>query len=456
MTISYLADLACPRCTQSLEARDGALVCKSCKTDFPVMNKVPFLFAEPSAALGEWRSRLRHAEALSLRQLGEIETALENSDLAEKTRERLVSVQRARQLQDTATAALLKPLSMAKTTAAVETYLALRTRLPNDQGLNTYFPNIFRDWAWGDDENRLSCDAVLAALPDTPITGNVVVLGAGAGRLAYDLAGKLDQATVLAIDFNPLLTLLAEQLNSGESLVFQEFPVAPIALNDAAVERQMRAPEPRSNLHFITADAMRAPLKLKSASLIVTPWLLDIMDAPVAELAARINGWLTDEGHWINFGSTAFRKPAIADCLTRDELIENIEAHSFANAYGDEIEIPYLCSPASRHHRRERVTTLRFDKTGEVANQSQYRGLPDWIVTGKQAVPAEPALMQQAAATRIHAFIMSMIDGQRSLQDMAVLMEQQNLMPADQAVEAIRGFLIKMYDDASRYSAFLG
>ena len=52
-------------------------------------------------------------------------------------------------------------------------------------------------------------------------------------------------------------------------------------------------------------------------------------------------------------------------------------------------------------------------------------------------------------ATRIHAFIMSMIDGKRSLKDMAALMESQKLMPKAEAEEAIRGFLIKMYDEAS-------
>ena len=44
---------------------------------------------------------------------------------------------------------------------------------------------------------------------------------------------------------------------------------------------------------------------------------------------------------------------------------------------------------------------------------------------------------------------MSLIDGKRSLRDMAILMEAQRLMPAKEAEAAIRGFLIKMFEEAS-------
>ena len=47
-----LAMLACPRCDQPLaEAPDG-LHCAGCRTDFPGIDSIPWLFAEPNAALG--------------------------------------------------------------------------------------------------------------------------------------------------------------------------------------------------------------------------------------------------------------------------------------------------------------------------------------------------------------------------------------------------------------------
>ncbi len=54
----------------------------------------------------------------------------------------------------------------------------------------------------------------------------------------------------------------------------------------------------------------------------------------------------------------------------------------------------------------------------------------------------------QATTTQIYAFIMSMIDGRRSLRDMAAVMEERRLMPKAEAEAALRAFLIKMYDES--------
>ena len=54
--------------------------------------------------------------------------------------------------------------------------------------------------------------------------------------------------------------------------------------------------------------------------------------------------------------------------------------------------------------------------------------------------------------TQIYAFMMSLIDGRRSIQDMAKVLEQQQLMGREEAAEAIRNFLTKMYDDSQRES----
>jgi hypothetical protein len=49
---------------------------------------------------------------------------------------------------------------------------------------------------------------------------------------------------------------------------------------------------------------------------------------------------------------------------------------------------------------------------------------------------------------------MSLIDGKRTLQDMAVVLEKQKLMSREEAEPAIRSFLTKMYDDSQKQSAF--
>src|SRR5690606_32530422 len=96
------------------------------------------------------------------------------------------------------------PLELDVLSAGPETYLALRTRLPPDQGLLTYYPIVHRDWAWDGDENAVSLDLVRDAL-DGRAPGRTLVLGAGAGRLAYDVHRHLAPAATIALDFNPLL-----------------------------------------------------------------------------------------------------------------------------------------------------------------------------------------------------------------------------------------------------------
>ena len=76
--------------------------------------------------------------------------------------------------------------------------------------------------------------------------------------------------------------------------------------------------------------------------------------------------------------------------------------------------------------------------------------MPEWLVKGEQAVPLTRSFQTQAVTTRIYAIIMDMIDGKRSLKDMARLMAEQRLMPVEEAEPALRNFLIKMYEESQQ------
>ena len=84
----------------------------------------------------------------------------------------------------------------------------------------------------------------------------------------------------------------------------------------------------------------------------------------------------------------------------------------------------------------------------------RYQSLPEWLVRGNEPVPLTDSFRNQAAATRIHAFLMSLIDGRRSIKDMAKLVVDQRLMTADEAEPALRSFFIKMHDDAGRGTTY--
>ena len=448
--------LACPRCDKSpLEASDDSLHCKACKVDFPAIDGIPWMFAEPEAALGEWRNRLQFALQKLGHEIAGLDLELKQKDIAPLAKRRVERYKKCVESHRRKLQKLLRPVDVQSRQGNYESYLALRTRLPTDQGLNTYYANIHRDWAWGADENEASLNQVRAVLHDHAELGNVLVLGAGAGRLAYDIHTAFECTSTVAVDFNPLLMLVAKAVTSGEQLNLYEFPIAPLALEDDAVLRKLSAPEPvDENFHLVLGDALRPPFPEGSFDTIVTPWLIDIISEDLSIFSARINRLLKKEGRWVNFGSLAFAAAEKSRCYSPEEVKAIVAENGFSDPYVSQATIPYMCSPASRHGRRERVFTFSAYKERNATKPERHKALPDWLVTGDDPVPLAPSFRQQAMTTQIYSFIMSLIDGKRSIKDMAAVLESQRLMSKDEAIPAIRTFLTRMHDDAQRQTGY--
>jgi uncharacterized protein YbaR (Trm112 family) len=448
--------LACPRCDKTpLSEEDGVFACTACKIDFPSIDGIPWMFAEPQATLGEWRGRLQFALQQLSQESAKLDGELNNKDLRPLSKRRIERYRKAVDSHRRSLAKILLPVDVQSLHGNYESYLALRTRLPSDQALNTYYANIHRDWAWGDEENKASLKQVRSVVNENAELGNVLVLGAGACRLAYDLHMQTDCTTTIAMDFNPLLLLIAQSLMRGDSLKLYEFPIAPRSLEDDAVLRTLAAPEAvRDGFHLLLGDATRPPFAAQSFDTVVTPWLIDIISEDLAVFAARINGLLKPNGRWINFGSLAFSHPERARRYSPEEAKAIVSENGFSDPYVSEATIPYMCSPASRHGRQERVLSFSAYKEREIEQPPRHRALPDWIVTGKEPVPMTQSFRSQAMTTQIYAFMMSLIDGKRTIKDMAVVLEKQKLMSRDEAEPAIRSFLTKMYDDSQKQSGF--
>ena len=448
--------IACPRCDKTpLDLSDDALHCKACKVDFPLLEGMPWMFAEPQATLGEWRGRLQFSLQQLSQEIAGLEKELQEKDIRPLAKRRVERYRKAVETHRRALQKLLRPVEMQSLQGNYESYLALRTRLPSDQGLNTYYPNIHRDWVWGEEENTASLKQVRAVLHDHAELGNVLVLGAGAGRLAYDIHTQLNCTTTVAMDFNPLLMLVAKAVTSGKKLSLYEFPIAPLALDDDAILRKLAAPEAvDENFHLLLGDALRPPFPDQSFDTVVTPWLIDIINEDLPVLAARINNLLKENGRWVNFGSLAFGSPRRLRCYSPEETKAIVSENGFSDPYVSQATIPYMNSPASRHGRQERVFSFSAYKERDISKPERHKALPDWIVTGKDPVPLSPSFRQQAMTTQIYSFIMSLIDGKRSIKDMAVVLENQKLMTREEAESAIRSFMTKMHDDSKRQSGF--
>jgi hypothetical protein len=423
-------------------------MCEACSSGYPVIGEIPWLFADPRQALAEWRGRLgmltEHltAEAAAMRR------AALPTDLLPATRKRLELVAAAHEDQIAKLRVLLAPLGL-ETGTALATHQGLGTRLPLQQGLTNYYVNLHRDWAWGGDENTRALAEVRAVLNGALSgLGRTLVHGAGAGRLAYDLHANGDSALTVATDFNPLLLFVARELWAGRSVELYEFPIAPRRLEDQAVLRKLSAPSrARPGLELVAADALQPPFADGVFDTVVTPWFVDIIGEPFARVAARINLLLKPGGRWINTGSLAYSRASHAERIGLEEVLEILPRSGFTAPRVRAAEMSYMRSPASRHSRVEEVVTWVTTKSGPASDTPRARVVPDWLMNAEKPVPRTQAFELQAISSRVHAFMLALINGERSMRDMARVLVEQRLLSAQESEAAVRAFLTRLHEE---------
>jgi len=424
-------------------------MCDACSSGFPVIGDIPWLFPDPRQSLAEWRGRLGMLTEHLAAEGAAMRAAASAPGVAPATQRRLEHVAAAHEDQIARLRTLLAPLGV-EAGAALATHQGLGTRLPLQQGLTNYYVNLHRDWSWGEEENARGLEEVRVALGGTLAgLGRTLVHGAGAGRLAYDLHMNGDAPLTVATDFNPLLLFVARDLFAGKSVELYEFPIAPRSTADHAVLRKLAAPAvPRSGLELVAADALQPPFADGAFDTVVTPWFVDIIGEPFARVAARVNLALKPGGRWINTGSLAFSRAAHADRIGLEEVLALLPAAGFASPVVREATMPYMRSPASRHSRLEEVVTWVVTKSGPPADAPRARAMPDWLLNAEKPVPRTPAFEMQAISSRVHAFMLALINGERSMRDMARVLVEQRLMPAQESEAAVRAFLTRLHEDS--------
>ncbi len=438
--------LCCPRCRGPLTS-GTAIACEACAVEFPMVGGLPWLLADPPAALGEWRARLHAFLAELAAQADRYRGALGEHVTRASTRTRLKLLAGACDDHARRLRALLAPLGVDAGGAAPELYRALGVTQPSGQGLTDYYANLHRDWCWGEAENEASFRLVNAAL-GAAAPGRTLLLGAGAGRLAYDLHLRRRPDPLLAVDINPLFLLAAQRLFAGERLELYEFPVAPRGIESHAILRRLQAPQPApAGLHLVCADVSSAPFAAHAFDTVVTPWLIDILDEDFEAFARRVNGWLRPGGRWVNSGSLSFGGDDPAGRYALEEVLEIVESAGFGRAVAGEEAVPYLCSPASRHARRETVVTFCASKQEEATAPDSPQRRPAWLDRPDLPVPLLPAVEGRQLELRVLAYVASLVDGRRSIRDIAQLLIEQRLMTADEAEPAVHGFLRRLHDE---------
>lgn len=448
--------IRCPQCSSSLNSTGTQeLHCDSCAVEYPSLNGAPWLFPVPQHAFSFWRDNLKlHIQQIEQEVLG-MTHCLERSELFPNQKQRLKKWVEAKKEFGRFLERILAPL-VDGYQATREANIALRDTIPMTQRLGSYLENIYRDWSWGDEngENPAALDILLELTEgNKKALENILVLGAGACRLAYDFHRAGKTKLTVASDINPLYLLLGQEMISGESRTVFEFPVAPVDGKSFFVRRELKAPEPiREGFSFVFADAMNPPFGAAVFEALLTPWLIDIVPQDPNLLFKRFNHLLKPGGAWINFGSCYFNHPDFSRRYSPEEILEIAEKSGFEVQKNIKRKIPYLQSPSSAHGRVEQTFSFLARKVREVEQPPRFVYLPDWLLKPQQAIPLSPVFTQFAAVHGLYAQVVSAIDGKTSLETIAKNLGPQYGLSPEEATYSFGRFLTKIYENGLLFS----
>ncbi len=150
----------------------------------------------------------------------------------------------------------------------------------------------------------------------------------------------------------------------------------------------------------------------------------------------------------MNSGSLFFQHDDPARCYSTDELPDLLQAAGFVDVELREEGVPYLASPASRHGRVERLVTFSAVMGSRVDPPPPHRNAPDWLRREDVPVPLLPQVESEVLAMRVHSYVASLVDGRRTLRDIADVLVRERLMSADESLPMVRAFLERLFAEA--------
>lgn len=455
-----LQRLNCPACRS-----DEALIvevtpnlrCAGCNTRFPLIDcgaaTIPWLFRSPEAAQIDWSARFQGFLNQNINQYNRLNRALDKNLSSESTRERIEASMRARREHRNHVSSLLTPLSLDGDIIVPAITKTLRDRLPKNQGLTSYADNVFRDWAWYNGENEALFDAIEAVVSadKRDAIGSVLTLGAGAGRLSYDIHQRYSPEQSVALDFNPLLLLLGCRVMHGEVVPLYEFPIAAIDEAMSGVLQHCQAPkaldaDAASRFSFVLGDATNPPFAAQSFDTVVTPWLIDIIPQDFKDFVPQVNRLLPDGGVWLNTGSLAFLHENPRRCYSEREVLEIVEQNGFEIVTIDHRSVPYLQSPHSAHGRVERIVSFIARKVANVDCPTDTVRLPGWLLDVTRPVPGSDELVVESSSYLFAAQVTAAIDGKRSIKAIARMVAREYDLDMEQCVHAVSRILIDAWE----------
>jgi hypothetical protein len=411
---SLLRLLVCPRCRGSLSEKQ----CQNCQLNFNQFGQVLAFFANEKLARAQWHQKLsRFREGTQAKRAKAEETAKKH----EVARERLQIYGDALKSQQQDVSHLLQNFGLNDADSKLLDVLA--QRIPSTQHIESYFQNIFRDWAWDGTDNEIYAQMVSDMLSvDSSIP--LVVLGSGPSRLAFDCAVKRNLQQLILVDINPLFLEVAARMTSNQKLELTEINPFPNSLQNISKRWKLKSMAGPKKCLFLWADGINLPLQNGSDVHLLTPWFIDVIPEDFASLAARFNARLKTGNYWVNFGPLGFGHSERARSYTNEEIKKLLEKSGFTIEDWQEAQVPYLNSPLSPQTRHEKVFCWRAKKVSDVKEPAEFRYYPQWLTDHSVKIPVTAKFQEQGLQNLFTGQIFSAIDGKISLAELSERLAQ--------------------------------
>src|SRR5579859_5724810 len=350
-----LGEARCPECRTPLDALAPSIACERCGETFPRLGRIPVLLPRPHAHVDLWKRQLALLIAHGQQAQQVIEEHAEAPDLSPRARARLRSMADAVRAQREEIVELVGPSLGGPADATAP-------GLP--RGVVEYGYYLHRDWAWDDkdaDENEASIESIEAVVAARAL-GRILVLGAGACRLAYDMHRRLGGTETVAIDIDPYLFVIAEAVVRGAPVRLTESSLNVPDASRVAACRTLRAPSgplDGERFHFLFANGLEPPFVDASFDTIVTPWFIDRVPKDLPAFARTIRRLLRPGGRWINQGPLLYpQETPITLRYGREEIFDIAESAGLKMRKWSEKSRPYLVSPLTGAGKVENVLTF--------------------------------------------------------------------------------------------------
>lgn len=448
--------LVCPICAKDVVCTNdtAALHCDGCNSEFFTLGEIPCLFTTGIQQKNLWQHQMAMMETQGADALEHLDYILEGYDVSALTRSRLEQARAAMQ------ESLEMIMGQLKDAGLESQHNELFDQMTVDNPTE-YYHHILRDWAWDAEPSKHYKthvnDANLRRVLDVwraPQPKKMLLLGAGAGRLSWDLHKALKPEFTIAADINPFLLTCAQSLiKQRKAITLPELYTYPQIGYPYSKSWLMEPPEDPQQLHkswfALGADVWNMPLKENCVDTIVTSWLLDVTGGDVKDLIAVISYLLEPGGSWINTGPLLYSGQLSFDLkYSAEEILDFADMAGFEIEKQSVEEIAHMASPLNARYHHEQVFSFSMRKR-TAARPVPKPGhtdewlTPPWLIMHHQPVPNISFQCQMG-----HEFIsqvLSLVDGKRSVYLIAQMVQPglPEGVDAKEAVVALFGQILE-------------